>query len=580
MEKTMKKKGKVLNGRCFGLSIAFLFAFLQLGLAQTVYVPVQHEVYDFLERMEARQLFTDYQDAAKPLSRMQLANALYKLEQRVDDMTRVERETFEFLKTEFNYEIMKIAGDPEPSETRWHIYSSEVTQGILNFDADYSLSKIFTKDQSTSIRTVGLKAYGYAFNSVGFYFSLDDNLEKGDNVNYSRLNDDQLDHFPGLSSADNEYYKRVKTPMRGVILSVINGRNEVQYDEINAQFSWQVGAFTLSLEKMNNVWGYGRNGTVIFSDNTPSYPQIKLRVPISKDINFVYFHGELNSNVIDSTLSYYVPYATSLTGNPGSQNFREVDVQKYIAAHMLEISLWHGVDFSLGESIVYSDRGPLVMYLIPVMFFKAAEHYNSNKDNSQLFGSLDLNVIRNVNLYFSLFIDELNTDKLFDQNLSHRQVAFTCGTRAFDFPMNNFDFTLEYSRVNPATYNHQYPATTFTNNGFVMGSWMGQNADDLFGEIGLNPMHALRLTTFGEIFRKGGTLPLADQYSQNQGNWAFLFGPLHIERSVGITAKYQPLRDVFINFRARLQKIEDEADPGQNRPHQLEFTLSACVGIW
>ena len=378
-----------------------------------------------------------------------------------------------------------------------------------------------------------------------------------------------------VSSADKDYYKRVKTPLRGVILSVLNSSNQVQYDEINAQFSWQIGAFTLSLEKMNNVWGYGRNGTVIFSDNAPSYPQIKLRVPLSNDIDFVYFHGELNSNVVDSSRSYFVTY-------PGQaySKFREVDHSKYIAAHQLEISLWHGVDFSIGESIVYSDRGPLLMYLIPIMFFKAGEHYNNDKDNCQLFGSLDLNVVKNVNAYLSLFIDELNTDKLFDPNLSHRQVAFTSGIRVFDIPATNFDMTLEYTRVNPATYNHSYPSTTFTNNGFILGSWMGQNADDLFLEMGLTPMHSLRLTTFGEIYRKGGMLPLADQYSDNQGNWTFLFGPLHVERSIGLTVKYQPLRDVFINCRARLHKIEDEADPIQNRPHQFEFTLGAGVGLW
>ena len=132
---------------------------------------------------------------------------------------------------------------------------------------------------------------------------------------------------------------------------------------------------------------------------------------------------------------------------------------------------------------------------------------------------------------------------------SHRQVAFTSGTRIFEFPLKNFDLTAEYTRVNPATYNHQYPATTFTNNGFVLGSWMGQNADDLFFELGYIPFHALRLTAFSEVFRKGGTFPIADQYSADQGNWTFLFGPLHVERSFGITAKYQPLRDVFINFK-------------------------------
>lgn len=545
------------------------------AFAQSVYVPVQHEVYDFLKRMEARELITDYKDAAKPLSRMQIGNIFVSLEKRADDMTRVERETFEFLKTEFNYEILKISGDSEPSETRWHLYSTELPQGVFNADIQYSLSRMNAGGQVTTDRSQGLKMYGYAYNSVGFYFTLIDNLEKGDNVNYSRFNDRTIDGLSFLSQEEKDLYKRVKTPFRGVVPSQINSPNQVQYDEINAQFSWQIGSFTFSLEKMNNVWGYGRNGTVIFSDNAPSYPQIKMRVPISKDIDFIYFHGELNSLVVDSTSSYKVSYA-----NQTYSKFREVDHTKYIAAHQLEISLWHGVDFSLGESVVYSDKGPLFLYLIPVMFFKAGEHYNNDMDNCQIFGSLDLNVVKNVNAYLSLFIDEINTDKLFDPNLSHRQVAFTSGIHVFDIPAQNCDMTLEYTRVNPATYNHSYPTTTFTNNGFIMGSWMGQNADDLFLELGLSPMHSVRVAAFGEIYRKGGILSLSDQYAEYQGNWKFLFGPLHIERSIGMNAKYQPVRDVFVTCSARLRRIQDESDPSKNRPHQFEFSLGANIGIW
>jgi len=544
--------------------------------AQSVYVPLGHEAYDFLKRMEARQLFTDYKDAALPLSRMQVAKYLSALEQKIDEMSSVERETYEFLKTEFNYELLKIAGDPQPSETRWHVYSHEIEQGIINFDLNYGQTFSYATAQPTSDRAVGLKTYGYAFNSVGFYTSIIDYATKGDNLNYSRLNDRQIDNIYWLSPEDRDYYKRVKTQDRGVIPSQLTSTNQYQFDEVNAQFSWQIGAFTLSLEKMNNVWGYGRNGSVIFSDNAPSYPQIKLRVPISKNIEFVYFHGELNSNVVDSSQSYNVTY-----GNPPFQTFREVDHSKFIAAHQLEMYLWDGVDFSVGESIVYSDRGPLLMYLIPVMFFKSGEWYNNDKDNCQIFGSLDLNVIKNIDAYLSLFIDELNTDKLFTNSyMAREQIAFSSGIRVFDFPTTNFDMNLEYTRVNPATYNHKYPAATFANNGFVLGNWMGQNSDYLFLEFGYTPMHALRVTAFGDIYRKGGMLPIADQYSSDQGKMTFLFGPLHVERAIGITAKYQPIRDVFVNFKARLHRIEDEADPAQNRQHQFEFTLGASLGIW
>ena len=543
--------------------------------AQSVYVPLGHESYDFLKRMEARELLTDYKDAALPLSRMQITAALVSLEKHINEMTTVERETYEFLRTEFNYELLKISDDPEPTETRWHIYSKELTQGLLNLDINYSLSRSLIEGGVTKYTSQGIKLQGYVYNNLGFYFAFMDNRESGDNIELGRLNDGDLRHVWWLSSLDKDYYMRVKTPQRGVIPSQLSGINNFQFDEINAQVSWQIGSVTLSLEKMNNIWGYGRNGTVILSDNAPSYPQVKLRFPLSKDIDFVYFHGELNSNVVDSTNSYLVTYHDL----PYSR-YREVDHVKYIAAHQLEISLWKGVDFSIGESVIYSDRGPLLMYMIPFMFFKAGEHYNGDKDNCQLFGSLDLNVIRNVNFYLSLFIDELNTDQLLDPDKSRRQVAFTSGIRVFDIPATNIDLTAEYTRVNPAAYDHVFPANTFTNNGFILGNWMGQNADDVFLELGLTPIHALRFSTFGEIYRKGAMLPIKDQYLADEGKWTFLFGPIHIERSVGITAKYQPLRDVFLNVKARLHKVEDEADPAQNRSRQLEFSIGACLGIW
>ena len=384
-----------------------------LSLAQSIYVPSTHEVYSFLKRMEARQLLIAYKDDAKPLSRMTLAGYMKALELKVGEMTRVERETYEFLVTEFKYELLKLAGDSEPTEVRWHLLSTDLTEGIMNLDINYRLGWTFNKGAQTNYRTQGIKLYGYAFDDIGFYFNWVDSRETGKNVNNNRLN----------------------TPDPGVIpnkVEISNNNMIFEHNENDVQFTWQIGSFAFSLEKNVNVWGYGRNGNVIFSNKAPSYPQIKMRVPISDNIEFIYFHGELNSNEPDSSRSYIVHYPLSST-----TNYREVDRLKYIAAHQIEISLFKGVDLSVGESVVYSDRGPLLIYLIPVMLFKAGEWYNRDKDNVQLFGSLDLNLIKNVNAYLSLFIDELNTDDLFDPNKSRRQVAFTTGLQLFDIPATN-----------------------------------------------------------------------------------------------------------------------------------------------
>ena len=534
--------------------------------AQVVYLPVSNEVYDFLKRMSSKELLRDYKDAAKPLSRMYIAKELRELEDMEDKMTSIERETYEFYVTEFKYELLKLAGDNEPSETRWHILSKELTGGILNMDIDYQFSHELSGGIKTDLYTKGLRFDGYVFNSMGFYFNLDDNKEIGSNLNFYKLNTPDK----GVVSSTGQNlpaYSLDVDPLKSPALS------ELDYDEVDAQFTYQIGSFALSLEKSNNIWGYGENGNVIFSNKTPSYPMFKMRVPLCNDIEFVYFHAELNSNVIDSTLSYY-------SYTPGASEFREVDRSKFIAAHQLEMMIWNGVDFSIGESVVYSDRGPLLIYMIPVMLFKAGEHYNGNKDNCQFFGSLDLNVIKNVDLYTSLFIDEINIDQLFNGLYSREQIAYTIGGHTYDILLNNLEVSAEYSRANPGVYDHQYKATTYTNNGYVLGDWIGQNADDLIMSAAYRLLRELKLSVYNEIFRKGSPMPISDQYSANQGGFAFLDGLRHEERIYGVKAHYQPLRDVFFDAKAQFHTLTDEAEAASNYNKRFEFLISASLGLW
>jgi hypothetical protein len=535
--------------------------------AQTIYLPTSNEVYDFFRHMNAKGYLSNYQDAAKPLSRMYLAKQLKELEPFSDKMTSLERTTYEFYKTEFNYELLSLTGDPEPSETRWHLYSKDLDEGIIILDIGYALTAESEGELKNTLSTKDLKFYGCAFKNVGFYFNIDDNKQWGSNLNCYRLN------TPAKGIVNSGGGFSIPSYSLDLLPLIDPHPLEVNYDEIDAQFSWQSGAFTFSLEKMNNIWGYGENGNIILSNKAPSYPQIKMRVRIAEGIDFVYFNGVLNSNVTDTVKSYYVNYN-------GYSSLREVDHTKYIAAHQIEMLICKGINFSLGESIVYSDRGPELMYLIPVMFFKAGEHYNGDKDNCQIFGSFDFNVIKNANLYFSLFIDELNTDKFFDSNDSRRQLAFTIGGHTYDFLINNIEFAAEYTRTNPGVYSHKYPSTTYTNNGYVLGSWIGQNADDVYLSFTYRPIRQLKLSIFDEVFRKGSPMPISDQYTGNQRGFSFLDGTLHIERTFGIKAHYQPLRDVFIDCKVQFHTLSDDAYPDQNFTSRFEFRLGAGIGIW
>ncbi|MCX6143799.1 MAG: hypothetical protein NTZ35_11320 [Ignavibacteriales bacterium] len=525
-----------------------IFLLASQAFSQTIYLSASHEIYPFLKRMEARGLLTGYRDAAKPLSRIVLAKHLKTLEGAIEQMTEVERDEYEFLKGEFHYELAMLAGDLEPSEIRWHVISETFPGGIVNLEPNFRIGQTNIENSSVRVRDQGIKLYGYVFDDIGYYFNFVDSREVGSAINFTKA----------------------LTPDPGVVPTKKND-NSLEYNATEAQLNFRVGAFNFSIEKMQNIWGLERNGNLTFSNKAPSYPQIKLRVPVTDWMDFIYLHADLNSNVMDSTRSYY---ANSSALEP---IFREVDRVKYMAAHMIEFTPTHGVNVSLGESVIYSDKGPLLIYLIPVMFFKSAEHYNGDKDNVQWFANLDLNVIRNTNVYFSLFIDDLALDDILKPDRQRNYLGFTAGFQTYDVLLKNLELTAEYTRINPWVYTHEYPATEYTNNGYILGSWMGQNSDNIYLDLSYRPLRSVSFGGTMQVFRKGGQKDIYYQY--HYPSQSFLYGPFHEERSVGFHARYQFVRDGFIDARVTSRTTNDEV-LNLNNDRKIEFSVSARYGLW
>ncbi|MEK6756732.1 MAG: hypothetical protein AABZ02_11325, partial [Bacteroidota bacterium] len=265
----------------FTVLVSALLQAASLSDAQSVYLPASHEAYSFLRRMETRDLLKEYRDAARPLSRRVIASHLKALEDEIARMTEIERDEYEFLKGEFHYELSSLAGDPEPSEIRWHLISTDFPGGILNFDLIGRLAQTNLEKDYARLRSQGARFYGYVFDDIGYYLNFVDNREVGKAINVSKVN----------------------TPDPGVILTKQTD-DAIEYNTTEAQLTFHIGAFQFSLEKMQNQWGLGRRGQVAFSDKAPSYPQIKMRVPVTDWLDFIYLHAELNSTVLDSARSY------------------------------------------------------------------------------------------------------------------------------------------------------------------------------------------------------------------------------------------------------------------------------------
>jgi hypothetical protein len=514
----------------FCIAAAVILLFTSDIRTQTVFLQPNHRVYDFLKRMEAKQVIKDYRDAVKPLARTEIARFLIDADSLIDRLNPVEREQLTFFKEEFYTELHLLKYEQSNPEVRWHLYQYQSSPGIFSLDVvgGYTFESL-PSGGTVRTRSNGLMTYGYAGDIIGGYLFFCDNRESG-----------KFDLEKNLQ------------PAQGQILSRRVGKTAIEYDFVDAQFNFNIAFLTVSLEKMPNVWGAGYHGNIILSNRAPSYPQIKLRARLGKNVDFTYLHGWLYSGVIDSAESFYTPYGA------GKSLYRPVYRQKYIAASMLEMSLFDGVDLAIGQSEIYGGRNPELIYMIPVMFFKAGEHYMDDLDNSQIFGSLDINVLENINFYFTLFIDELSTDDFYKDDRQRNQLGFTVGTRIFDTFYPNTDVVIEYTRLNPWVYNHKYPDATYQNHDYDLGHWLGQNGDDLWIAAHYRPMRQLLLGAEFGSYRKGGKLPNNRQYEIPTPD--FLYDPVIKRQQFGITAQYEIVRDLFIDSRIFLSRYTHGPD--------------------
>lgn len=508
-----------------------LLMFLPMLLsAQSVYLHATHPVYRFLDKMEAKQVIVGYRDAVKPLSRKNIAQFLIRTDTTSIALTAIEQEEQAFFKEEFFLE-MQNAGYENLIEERWNLYQYRSDIGNFNIDLTAGLTYHDRADGAfTRILSNGILLYGYYGSAIGASFSYRDNEEAGSFIS-------------GI-------HPLTPTPSQ-VVINI--APPHFYYDPNEAQVSVDLGLVTLTAEKSPNTWGTGERGTLILSNKAPSYPQFKIRAKLSNSIDFTYLHGWLFSGILDSARMYQVP------GVPGILGERQVYRQKYIAAHIVEFSPWDGVDLAVGESQVYGSRSPEPMYLIPVMFFKAGEHWMKDTDNSQMFLTADLNVVKDQNYHLTLFVDEISTTDMFTDDKQHNQIGFTAGGSWYDALFEDSRLMTEYTRTNPWVYNHRYSDATFRSHDVTLGHWIGQNAD-LF-TIGYSQRfsRSLEAGIMFESLRKGGKDSTTKEYRLPTPS--FLYGPLTKQQTLSLTVTMEPFRDLTAEVMIARKRFTTQVTP-------------------
>ena len=436
-------------------------------------------------------------------------------------MTALEKELLSFYIQDFKHEINLINKDftaeasPEffITEKDRRISFFEYAGKDFSFFADpiLSLSEESIAGENLFVRRNGFSFYGYALDNWAYSLNFYDNEETGNNLDITKD----------------------LTPERGTSVTKLK-ENAFEYDFVNASVGYYWSDGSISLGKEYFKIGNGRNGNVILYDQAPSFPFIRLDYKPVDWLRFFYFHGFLVSNVPDSSTFRYnsVEDRTSIS-----------DVPKFMAFHTLSFYPNDNLSFTLGESIVYSEQLQPI-YLIPVMFFRVADHYLS-RDNSSASGNAQLfadasysNQSIRTKFYGSLFIDELSLNSIFEGgNLS--ALGYTLGFESADILIDNSTLGIEYTRVNPFVYMNSVDAQTFTNDSYTLGNWTGSNGDIVSFFYKQYLMRSLNFTIKTWYFRKGKNELPDEQYSTPYPE--FLYGEKRYEYGIRCQIKISAL---------------------------------------
>lgn len=468
------------------LSIVILFLLCTTGYAQQDNIPLSNPVYEYLKAMSVKQIIGSIDDDDPNLSREEVVNFLYTIDEKSNELSKVERKLLDKYKIEFiSYErtpenttqffdgpgkLSKRIGDAFSDKKKFlYLYDKDDNNLTIDLFGNLIAAKEFKpySDTSSYLFDGGFRFYGTVFGHLGYNLM----FQKGGiakSPTLATLVDPRLKNdFKFLENQENiqsyDYnggYLRYKTsPMEGMDISAQIGREQLKF-------------------------GFGYGERLALSGNGP-------------DMDFLKFN-----------FKYGIINFTSITASTVGEFHRNLDsnYSKFWAANMLKLS-WPGLfDIGMGDIVVYS-RPLEIGYLNPLIFYKFVEHSLQDRDNGLIFFDFQSHFLKNVQFQANFFMDENFISNLADLDRYSNKVAYQLGTYLYE-PANirNLSLIFEYTKIRPFVYTHVNPKNTYTSYTEILGNSIGPNADELRLNAIYNFTDRLQLNLLFRKIRKGNNI--------------------------------------------------------------------------
>ena len=445
---------KVLFIRYFAILI-LLSAFIANKInAQVEMIPIQHPVYQFLGYSETKGYFKNFSMSSIPFQKNEIVRLLKILKENELTLSSTERNILSDFSKEFGVE--------ETKKLVLIYSSSDSTQVVSN--KFFSDAEKFIYHYSDSLNSISITPLGSLDGLALFKNGNKDKVVLG-NLGIRLL---------GTIDGKVGYFLQATNGM------VLNGNREVAFEnkkisqnvkfaDLNSDFDfsessiiYQNNWFWASIGRQSIQIGSGVNSKLFVSDNSPAFDMLTLGVKF-KTFEYQFAHASI--------------LALAEEGNDAG--FNTVIPTKYMAIHRFAIKPSWG-EFGFFESVVYADRAVDLAYLNPLSFFKNLEHSLHDRDNSLMGIDVTLRPFNGMQIKGSFLLDDIMIDKI-GKNYWSNKAASNIGI-LFSLPFNS-ELGIEYTRVEPYTFSHFDYQKSYTNDGWIIGSHLKPNSDEVLLQI-------------------------------------------------------------------------------------------------
>lgn len=492
-----------INRRVFLLFILFVLAANVLYATEIVNVPLDHPVYNFIDRMVVRGVIPKLPTRSLPLTRGAVEELLRQISHRAE-RGEVKLTASEEVRLRDLLPLFANDDGLHLLQTKGQDYDFRLD---LDFSQEFVISKGEVKASSTSLRPAVM---GSIKENFAFAVNVPSHVVIGEQEYYSY----NIEHPYGYTED-------------------VSG-NAI----INTYMKFRLPWFEVQLGKDNLWWGPGRYGSLLISDNPPSWDMLKLDAAYSI-FRFTYFTGILPGELGD----------------------------RYLSGHRLEALITPGFRFGIHETVVHGNRFER-HYLNPfTIYFFATPTLEASGINDNMLIGLDFEILplKNVKLYGELMVDDFQSPWDLEDFYNWANLFGIQFGVYWTNPLglDDTDLRAEYTFVNQYSYTHWIPTNSYQHYGHVIGHWLGPDADYLkcdfsryiTDRLSFNVSYALERHGEGDM---GKSVP-----PPGESKWHFLSGITERRDAVGVKLSYGSLGRYLLSVAyeyASIQNMENKLD--------------------